>query len=98
MIEKLKKLLEKIRNSDEATKKRWLMGTAAVSMAVVVALWLVYVNADMKLVPEIKDAGEPSTGFWQIFKNGLNVVFGSIKDGVTNLISEITKSRTITIE
>jgi len=90
--------LQKIQNSDEATKKRWLIGAAAVSMILVISLWLVYIQSTVKSIGDnIKDQ-ESTIGFWQIFKNGLVIAFDSIKENIKVIISEITKSRTITIE
>ena len=90
--------MQKIQNSDEATKKRWLIGAAAVSMILVISLWLVYIQSTVKSIGDnIKDQ-ESTIGFWQIFKNGLVIAFDSIKENIKVIISEITKSRTITIE
>lgn len=99
MFKKLKVFLKKIQNSDEATKKRWLIGATAVSMILVIGLWTIYINSAIKFAPEsAKNQEEPIIGFWQIFKNGSMVILNSIKENVKNIISEITKSRTITIE
>ena len=98
MFKNLKTFLQKIQNSDEATKKRWLIGATAISMILVISLWLVYIQSTVKSIGDnIKDQ-ESTIGFWQIFKNGLVIVFNSVKENIKIIISEITKSRTITIE
>ncbi len=98
MFKKLKVFLQKIQNSDENIKKRWLIGATAISMVLVISLWLVYVQSTVKSISNnIKDQ-ESTIGFWQIFKNGLVVIFNSVKENIKIIISEITKSRTITIE
>ena len=98
MFKKLKVFLQKIQNSDEATKKRWLIGATAISMILVIGLWLVYIQSTVKSIGNNIEDQESTVGFWQIFKNGLVVVFNSVKENIKIIISEITKSRTITVE
>jgi len=102
MWRKFKKLLEKIQNSDEVTKKHWLIGVTAVSMVLIIGLWLFYIKFTMESITNTAKEQESVVGFWQIFKNGLTIVIQSVKEGVKNIISEIiseiTKERTITIE
>ena len=40
-----KNFLERLQSSDEATKQRWLIGSAVVIMVAVVFLWLTYFNS-----------------------------------------------------
>jgi uncharacterized Rmd1/YagE family protein len=98
MFRNLKTFLQKIQNSDEATKKRWLIGATAISMILVIGLWLVYIQSTVKSIGNNIGDQESTVGFWQIFKNGLVVIFNSVKENIKIIISEITKSRTITIE
>ncbi len=100
MFEKLKNLLNNIQNSDEITKKRWLIASSAVAMVLVVSLWLIYINnaiqpADNNINIEKQ---ESEIGFFQIFKNGLNVAGESIWGGAKNFILKITGERIIIIE
>lgn len=98
MFKKLKISLEKIQNSDENVKKRWLIGATAVSMVLVISLWLIYVQSTIKSISNDIENQESTIGFWQIFKNGFVVIFNSVKENIKIMISEITKSRTITVE
>lgn len=98
MWRKFKKLLENIQNSDEASKKRWLIGATAVSTILVIGLWFIYIKSTFESGGESIKNQESAIGFWQIFKNGLTIVIQSIKEGTKSIISEITKGRTITIE
>jgi hypothetical protein len=98
MFKKLKNLLENIQNSDEATKKRWLIGVTSVSMVLIISLWLVYIKFTLESFTSSAQEQKSVVGFWQIFKNGLTIVSQSIKEGIKTIISEITKGRTITIE
>ena len=93
----LKNKLEEIRGSDQKNKKRWLVAISAVTMIVVIGLWLIYLNQIIKS-PVTEQLPDTSVGNWQIFKNGLKVVFESVRDYLSSLVSKITSSRIITIE
>lgn len=97
MWKKLKRKLEKIQDSDETTKKRWLIGTTTVAMILVIVLWLVYINWVIKSANET-EVKESSLSFWQIFKNGLNIISKSIWNNIKDFVSKITSERTIIIE
>ena len=45
----MKKWIENIQNSNEATKKKWLMGLSVISMAIIIGLWLIYLNYSMDI-------------------------------------------------
>ncbi|MEK7548947.1 MAG: hypothetical protein AAB496_00420 [Patescibacteria group bacterium] len=45
----MKKWIENIQNSDEATKKKWLMGLSVISMTIIIGLWLIYLNYSMDI-------------------------------------------------
>ncbi len=98
MFKGLSAFLEKIQNSDEKIKKRWLVGASAVSIIIVVSLWLIYINFTTKPVGKNVEINDSTIGFWQIFKNGLTIVFQSLKEKVRDILLEITKSRTVIIE
>ncbi len=98
MFKKIKKLLEDIQNSDETTKKRWLIGASVVSMFLVIGLWLVYIKSTLEFSGKSVENQESNVGFWQIFKNGLTIAIQSIKEGVKGIVSEITKGKIIIIE
>jgi hypothetical protein len=98
MFEKIKIFLNKIQNSNEAVKKRWLIGATAVSMILVVSFWLIYMQSTIQFSNNNIEKQESGVGFWQIFKNGLAIFSNSIKENIKMLFNEITQSRTITIE
>jgi len=98
MFKGLSVLLENIRNSDEKTRKRWLVGASAVSIILVIGLWLMYINFTTRPPGDNAEVKEPAVGFWQIFKNGLTIIFQSLKEKVRDIFLEITKSRTVIIE
>lgn len=97
MWRKLKKQLEKIQNSDETTKKRWLIGVTAFSMILIIAFWLVYINWIIN-INITSENHESSIESWQIFKTGLFVAINSIKENIKDFISKISNERTIIIE
>ncbi len=91
MFKFVKNFILKIQNSDEATRKFWLFVFSGISMAVVVALWLVYVNltvarvappagpasgSELAAVPEKAELGQP--GFFEIFGAGVKIIFDKI--------------------
>ncbi|MDP3015351.1 MAG: hypothetical protein Q8N28_03020 [bacterium] len=98
MFKKLNKFIGKIQNSDEATKKRWLIVSSAIAMVLVISLWLVYINWTIKAVGDNVGKQDMEPGFWQIFKTGLKVAGESAWNGVKNSVSKITGERIITIE
>lgn len=97
MLKTLKKKLKKIQNSDEATKKRWVIGATIVTIIAVIAFWFIYIDWTVKSIGQEEIQG-PSTGAWQIFKNGLIVFVDSIKEIIKNFISKIYSEKTIIIK
>ncbi len=76
-----KNFLEKLQSSDEATKQRWLVGSAAVIMTIVVFLWLAYFNSFV-IGPQNAAPVSPGSGvggdritFWGTMKNGASVIY-----------------------
>ncbi len=99
--QKIKNWIVKIQNSDESIKRRYLTIFTIITMMVIVGLWFIY----MKLLtpsfgqinqPEVNSESE--TQFWQVFKNGLNIVTGGIKENIQNITSQIFKGNTINIK
>ena len=45
----MKKWIENIQNSNEATKKKWLIGLSIISMTIIIGLWLIYLNYSMNI-------------------------------------------------
>ncbi|MEE8131631.1 MAG: hypothetical protein V3T98_01120 [Candidatus Paceibacterota bacterium] len=90
MFKNIKSFILHLQNSDEATKKRWLIGVSAITMIFVISGWLVYLNYTIEKIgaPEDNEIAH-STSFWQVFKTGLIITGQSIKDKTKNLISEI---------
>jgi len=88
MFENLKKFTEDIQNAGSQTKKRWLFVFSALTMILVVGLWVIYLNETIaSLAPTNPVAQAPIESIkespWQIFKTGLQTVTGQFKDMVT---------------
>jgi len=95
---KIREFLEKIQNSSESTKRRYLIVFTAISMVLIVGLWLIYTNSMIQYTNQQLANQNSETKFWQIFKNGLKIVGGLIKENAQNIISQIFQSNTITIK
>lgn len=73
---KIKSYVKKLQRGDDKTKKRWLIGTSAVSMVLIVALWFVYLNLSLpQLASEKEVSGEtkepPKEGFFDTMSRGM---------------------------
>jgi len=95
---KIRELLTKIQNSDEKTKRRYLIIMSAITMILIIVLWLIYLKSTIQGVSQETVSQTPNTQFWQVFKNGLSITSQSIKENVQNIISQIFKGKTITIQ
>lgn len=76
---KIQNYIEKLQGLDEDAKKIWLIVLTAVSVVIVVTLWLFYLNATVLAVHE-----KEKPGFLQVFKTGLNVVGEKVEFGLAN--------------
>lgn len=89
MFKNLKAFISRLQNSDEATKKRWLIVVSAITMIFVISGWMVYLNYTIEKINSIEDEIIHSTSFWQVFKTGLVITGKSIKEKTGNLVSDI---------
>lgn len=88
-MHKLKNFLEELQNSGPERKKRWLIGGTAAAMAVVLALWLVYMS---QVVEDLGASEEDSqSSFTAVFSNGFRIVQEELVSKVKNFMGE-TKS------
>lgn len=93
--------LERIRNSDDRTKKKWTYGITAVIMLVVVILWFAYVNSIFSSGGSsgvaYRDSAGSGASFVYTMKNGLAVVYDTAESAVRGLWNAVTGSRTYVI-
>ncbi|MEK7635836.1 MAG: hypothetical protein AAB405_01970 [Patescibacteria group bacterium] len=93
----IRNFIEKLQNSDDAVKKRWLVIMSGLSMIIVIAIWLVFLNNLMQRHGE-NSSGQSETTFWQVFKTGLQIAGNSIKEKSADLIYKIIGEKTIIIK
>lgn len=93
----IKNFIEKLQNSEDNVKKRWLVILSGLSMVIIIAVWLVYLNNSMEKIGE-KQSRQSETTFWQVFKTGLRITGNTIKGKSLDVIYKITGEKTIIIE
>jgi len=99
--QKIKTWLFKIQSSDEKTKRKYLILASAITMIVIIGLWLIHLKSTIQSpIQETQNqiSNVSSASFWQIFKNGLNITGSSIKQNIQDIFSKIFKGQTITIK
>ena len=92
--------LHKLQTSEERIKLRWLIGTSAVVMIIVVFVWLNYFST---LVESGASGAEPGDGaqdigFWQTFKGGLAFIGQSFGDEIKTLLGKIQSPSTYQVK
>ncbi len=98
MFEKLKNKLKQIQESDEQIKKRWLILMSVVSMAIIVVVWLFFLNSPIKGGEANKVETSEEISFWQVFNSGLKSVGGSGWEEIKNLYSQAIEKMFIEVE
>jgi len=94
--------LDKIRNSDDSTKKVWLILATSVAMVFVVYIWVVYFNTLLVSVNAPLQADEVAKsdefGFFDTIKSGAATVYEFLADQVSGIFGEIKKPKEYIIE
>ena len=98
MLESLKNKLNKIQESDEQIKKRCLVLMSVISMAVIVVIWLFFLNSPIAENKADKTESSEEVSFGQVFKAGLNSVSGSGWEEIKSLYSQAIGKMFIKIE
>ncbi len=77
--------LERIRISDDQTKKRWLIGVSAAIMFLVIWVWLGYFNS-LFVRPETTQSEPTNTfSFWDSVKGGSSAAWSSLTASMKNI-------------
>ncbi|MEK7192081.1 MAG: hypothetical protein AAB646_01010 [Patescibacteria group bacterium] len=83
MLESVKKFIKKVQNTEDRVKRNWVFALSGTTMAITVALWLVYVNLTVKNVSpaaeKVKTETAKKTGFISTFGAGLSQIAAQIK-------------------
>ena len=93
----IRNFIEKLQKSDDNIKKRWLVIMSGISMIIVIAIWLIFLNNSIRGVVKEK-SNQSETSFWQVFQTGLQIAGNSIKEKSADLIYKIIGEKTIIIE
>ena len=96
-----KNWLQRLQESDDRTKTRWLVGLSVASMIVVVALWLSYFN--MLIVssnqPTVAGNGAPAgVSFFDTMKAGSAVILDHAWSGLQRLSGILKAPRSYIIK
>lgn len=88
-LEKLKSFIKELQCSSVKTKKRWLIGTTAILMLILLVLWVVYLSFSLPRVVEPDEAESAKNveidSFFKVFTRGIRVIYGDIKSGVSEI-------------
>ena len=79
--------------SDDARKKRWFVGSAAVAMILVIGLWALYLNFT---IPDFNrgaksDSADNKESFFGVFARGLGVISAGIGEKGENLAGNLSR-------
>ena len=72
-MEEAKNFIKNLQNSDDLTKKKWLVIFTAITMAVVIAFWSVYISFRIKDVNAL-EVQNTSPSFSEVFNAGLKIL------------------------
>ena len=88
----MREFIKKIQNSDEPTKRKWIIICSAISMFVIVVIWLIYFNFSFNAenAQKMEVVDNSRTEFWNVFKTGLKVVWNGMKNKISGLMGSNT--------
>lgn len=100
MIEKIQNFFLELQQSDETTKKRWLVILTSGSMVIVISLWAVYLNFTIANLNE--DRNPKQNDFLSVFNNGLQIITdktgAQLSQVIANLQTLANKTNSVTIQ
>lgn len=85
MIVRIRTFIHALRKKNEREKRVWVFGASAVTMALVVVLWVAYLNFTLPdMAPVLPASGEQKTAerapqadsTWSTFKRGIGIISG----------------------
>ncbi len=99
--------ITRVQNSNEATKRFWVVAFSGTSMLLVLALWLGYLNVAIAPIPGpankglansqqpiVKNGELEKPGFFSIFAAGVKIIFDGAKEKFLTRKDIIIKSPT----
>ncbi len=87
MFGSIKAFIAKLQKSPEPVRFRWMIGLSGGTVAIVVALWVGYLNVIVK--PTVEPVATREPGFAATFGKGLEIVFGEAKEGGERLSGSV---------
>lgn len=100
-LKKFKQKLKKIRRSDEATKRNWLIGSTIVAMIIVITLWVGYLNLTVPDMAPAKSSEETPAekvetsdgedSIFSVFSRGFRVTFQSASDTINDIKNQFSE-------
>lgn len=96
----MKHHLTRIRQSDQKTKRRWLIGLTGGTIIIIIAIWILYMRAFVFVSTDPLAQEDVRIGFWPVFKNGLTITGSSIRHTFDTILSEMPElgRKTTTIQ
>ncbi|MDP3956499.1 MAG: hypothetical protein Q8P97_00705 [bacterium] len=92
MLKTLKKFIEELRASDEGRRNRYLWGGSAVTMCVVILLWVAYLNMNVRGVSynQTDAAAETSSpnAFLSVMGRGSAILYAQFSDFIWNRLNQ----------
>ena len=95
MIKMIQSFIHRIQAGDEQTKRVWLVALSGVSMIVVIAFWLVYMNLTVVTVAPsqsdtaiaIENSRTSAPGFFAIFGAGAKIIYDKVAEIISAKVS-----------
>ncbi|MDI6820586.1 MAG: hypothetical protein QMD65_00190 [Patescibacteria group bacterium] len=91
----IKKYLRELQRADDQRKKHWLVSVSMVSMILIIFLWAVFFNLDLKPTnqdKEITAANNQKESFWQTVNNGIKSISSAFNGKISDIRNSINKS------
>ena len=78
-----------IRQSDQGTKRKWLIGLSSAATLIVVVVWILYMRAFVFTGTGQNTKEDIQFGFWPVFKKGLTITGSSVRNSFNTIISDM---------
>lgn len=86
-----KDFLERLRASDETTKRKIIIITSIICMIVIIYVWLGYFNSIVsggaQPAPVASASSAPSANFWQSVQSSTNALYGKLSGEFNALLN-----------
>jgi methyl-accepting chemotaxis protein len=102
-LREVNRKMREIRRSDRRTRRNWLVGSTAVAMIIIIALWVGYLNVtvskiarngDVKEEIPVEEKGTDENSVFSVFSRGFketarsaSEIFGKLTDKVSEIFS-----------